>query len=57
MDSSDNVYVTGHESNDAFKIQSVPLVPILSNPVLAILGASVLCVVFWVARRRRMANA
>jgi DNA-binding beta-propeller fold protein YncE len=57
VDSSDNVYVTAHMSDNAFKIQSVLPVPVLSNRGLAVLGASLLCIVFWVARRRRMANA
>lgn len=38
-------------------LDGVPTVPVLSNRGLAVLGASLLCVVFWVARRRRMTNA
>jgi uncharacterized protein YjiK len=57
VDSSGNVYVTGYKSLNAFKIQPVSQVPALSNRGLVLLGASLLCVVWWVARRRRLANA
>jgi hypothetical protein len=56
MDSSGNVYVAGVWSDNAFKIQSVLPVPVLSNQSLLVLGASLWCVVWWVARRQRMAN-
>jgi DNA-binding beta-propeller fold protein YncE len=56
VDSSGKVYVVGFSSGNVFKIQPVSQVPVLSNQGLAVLGASLLCVVWWVARRRRMAN-
>lgn len=54
LDSSGNVYETGYWTDNAFKIRSVPLVPVLSNLGLATLAASLLCIAFWVGRRRRM---
>ncbi len=72
VDGSGSVYVAGlsdatwgspvnaHAGNyDAFAAKLVPCrpLPVLSNGGLAILGASFLCIVFWAARRRRMANA
>jgi predicted nucleic-acid-binding Zn-ribbon protein len=57
VDSSGNAYVTGYWSDNAFKIQPVSRVPVLSNRGLAVLGAGLLCIVFWVARRQRMAHA
>jgi DNA-binding beta-propeller fold protein YncE len=57
VDSTGNVYVAGGSSDNAFKIQPVSEVPVLSDRGLAFLGASLLCIVFWVARRQRLANA
>ena len=57
VDSSGNVYVAGEFSDNVLKIQPVSHVPVLSNRGLAVLGASLLCIVLWVARRQRMANA
>jgi hypothetical protein len=57
VDSSGTVYVAGYLSDNAFKIQPAPPVPLLSNRGLLVLGASLLCIVLWVARRQGMANA
>jgi hypothetical protein len=51
------VYVVGPHSRNAFRIQPVSQAPVLSNPGLVILGASLLGIAFWVARRQRIANA
>ena len=57
VDSGGNVYVTGWHRDNAFKIQPVSQVPILSNRGLAVVAASLLCIGFWVARRQRVAKA
>jgi hypothetical protein len=57
VDSTSNVYVTGFVGHNAFKIQPVSQVPVLSNQGLAVLGTSLLCVVLWLIRRQRVAGA
>ncbi len=57
VDASGNVYISAGNSDNAFKIQPVPSpVPALANQGLVILGASLFCVVLWVARRQRSAS-
>jgi hypothetical protein len=57
VDSSDNVYVTGIVSDNAFKIRAGLRVPALSNRGLAALAASLMCAALWLARRQRLARA
>jgi len=57
VDSSGNVYVAGGDEDNALKLQPCRPLPVLSNPGLAILGTILLCIVFWVDRRQRMANS
>jgi hypothetical protein len=56
-DSTGSVYVSGRQSYNALKIQPYWQVPVLSNRGLAVLGASLVCIVSWVGRRQRRANA